>query len=220
VNDGDQAINFIYLLGCLVLVGSAFMVRRLPLGQSLKMLLAWALIFGAAFVVFTLKDDFLALGRRVMAELTGDNVVETRGAEIRIRRAADGHFWVNGEVNGRPVRFLVDSGATVTTISAETAARVGIAAEGGFGTVADSANGSVRIDHVRAQAGGVLVKTANGTVMVDRGRAERIRIGPIERSDLAIHISSTLGDTNVIGMNFLSTLSAWGVEGTTLRLKS
>ena len=199
MSSGDQALNFIYLLGCLVLVASGLMVRRLPLGQSVKIMLAWLLIFAAAFIAFTLKDDFLALGRRMMAELKGDNVIETRGAETRIRRAEDGHFWVNGEVNGRPVRFLVDSGATVTTISGDTAARAGIERDGGFG---------------------VMVDTANGTAMVDRGRAARIAIGPIARQDLAVHIARGGEGTNVIGMNFLSTLSAWGVEGSTLRLKS
>ena len=198
MNNGDQALNFLYLLGCLVLVGSGLMVRRLPLAQSVRMVLAWLLIFAAAFIVFALKDDFLALGRRVMADLRDDRVVETAGAEIRIRRAEDGHFWVDGELNGRPVRFLIDSGATVTTISGDTARRAGIEPEGGFG---------------------VMVDTANGTTLVDRGRAERVRIGPIERNGLAVHIAR--GDSiNVIGMNFLSTLSAWGVEGSTLRLKS
>jgi len=198
VSNGDQALNFLYLLGCLVLVGSGLMVRRLPLGQSVRMVLAWLLIFAALFIVFALKDDFLALGRRVMADLRDDRVVETSGAEIRIRRAEDGHFWVDGELNGRPVRFLVDSGATITTITGDTAERVGIERDGGFG---------------------VMVDTANGTTLVDRGRAERVRIGPIERSGLAVHIAR--GESiNVIGMNFLSTLSAWGVEGSTLRLKS
>ena len=199
MSDGDQALNFLYLLGCLVLVGSALMVRRLPLGQSLKMVLAWLLIFGAAFVVFTLKDDFIALGNRTLAELRGGNVVETDGAEIRIRRSDDGHFWVDAEINGRPARFLVDSGATVTTLTSATAEQVGISPAGGFG---------------------VLIDTANGSTLVDRGQAERIRLGPIERSDLAVHISRGAGGLNVLGMNFLSTLSSWGVEGRTLRLKS
>jgi aspartyl protease family protein len=199
VNGGDQALNFIYLLGCLVLVGSALMVRRLPFGQTLRMVLAWLLIFAAAFVAFALKDDFVALGQRAMAAVRGDNVIETSGGEIRIRRDDDGHFWVNGEVNGRPVRFLVDSGATVTMLGRATAERVGIAPGDSFG---------------------VMISTANGTTMADRGRAGRIRIGPIERGDLAVHISRGQDDTNVIGMNFLSTLSAWGVEGSTLRLKS
>jgi aspartyl protease family protein len=199
VNDGDQALNLVYLVGCLVLVGSGLLVRRAPIGQTLKMALAWILIFAAAFAVFTLRDDFRALGGRILAELTGEAAQQVKGSELRIRAASDGHFWIDGEVNGRAVRFLVDSGATVTTLTRATADRAGVAAGGGFG---------------------VVVETANGTTMVDRGRARSLKIGPIERSDLAVHISSTLGDTNVLGMNFLSTLSAWGVEGRTLVLRS
>ena len=46
MNDGDQAVHFLYLIGLLVLVGSAFMVRRIPIAQGLKMFVAWVLIFG------------------------------------------------------------------------------------------------------------------------------------------------------------------------------
>jgi aspartyl protease family protein len=200
VNGGDQALNFLYLLGCIILVGSSLMVRRLPLGQALKMVLAWLLIFGAAFIAFTLKDDFIALGHRAYAEVIGDNVVDSGHGEIRIRRSDDGHFYINGEVNGHAVRFLVDSGATVTTLSRATARAAGIEPDGGFG---------------------VMVDTANGAAMMDRGSVERLKVGPIERAGLAVHISRLEeDDLNVIGMNFLSTLSAWGVEGTTLRLKA
>jgi aspartyl protease family protein len=199
VNDGDQAIHFIYLLLCLVLVGSAFMVRRIPIAQGLKMFMGWVLIFGAAFIGFTLKDEFAALGRRALLEARGGVVQESVGGEIRIRQSPDGHFWADGELNGQPVRFLIDSGATTTSISKETADRVGIEARPGFGA---------------------MVQTANGVVMVERGRAERLEIGPIARADLAVHISTSFGNTNVIGMNFLSTLTSWGVEGRTLVLKS
>ena len=199
MNDGDQALSLIYLVGCLVLVVSGLLVHRAPLGQTLKMALAWILIFAAGFAIFALRDDFKALGSRIMAEVSGEAAQQVKGGELRIRASEDGHFWIDGEVNGRAVRFLVDSGATVTTLSRAAADRAGVAASGGFG---------------------VLIDTANGTTMVDRGRAESVRIGPIERTGLAVHISGTLGDTNVLGMNFLSTLSAWGVEGRTLVLKS
>jgi aspartyl protease family protein len=195
---GDQAIHFIYLLGVLVLVGSAFAVRRIPLAQGLKMFIGWVLIFGAAFIVFTLKDEFMALGNRLLLETRG-GVEQTAPGEIRIRQASDGHFWVTAEVNGEPVRFLIDSGATTTSLSRETAQRVGIAPRAGF------------------QA---MVQTANGVVMVDRGRADSISIGPISRDDVAVHVSDAFGDLNVIGMNYLSTLSAWGVEGRSLVLRS
>jgi len=172
-------------------------VRRLPLGQTLKMILAWLLIFAALFAVFALRDDFLALGRRILGDATGATAQETKGGELRIRRAEDGHFWVDAEINGRTERFLVDSGATVTTLSREAAERAGVRPARGFG---------------------VTVETANGPAMVDRGRIERLRLGPIERSDFPVHISR--GDfANVIGMNFLSSLSGWGVEGQTLILR-
>lgn len=197
MNDGDQALSFLYLIGVLVLVSSALLVRRIPFGQGLKMFAGWVLIFLAAFVAFTLKDDFTALGKRVLSESRGEGEAVAAGRELRIRKAMDGHFWANGELNGHKVRFLVDSGATVTSISSATAAR------------ADIVTGGLP----------VLVNTANGTVRARRGRADRLKIGSIERRDLAVHVSETFGDTDVLGMNFLSSLSSWGVEGQWLVLK-
>lgn len=197
MNEGDQAVHLIYLIGVLVLVGSAFIVRRIPIAQGLKMFAAWILIFAAAFVLFTLKDEFLALGDRVLLEARG-GVEQSKGGELRIRQAPDGHFWITARINDTQVRFLIDSGATTTSLSRETAARAGISPSG-------------------RQA---MVQTANGVVMVDRGRARRIVVGPIAREDVAVHISDAFGDLNVIGMNFLSSLESWGVEGRTLILRS
>jgi aspartyl protease family protein len=197
LSDGDQAVSFLYLLGVLVLVVSALMVRRIPIGQGLKMFAGWVLIFLAAFVAFTLKDDFMALGKRVMAEGRGEGQVVEAGRELRIRKSMDGHFWVNGELNGKKVRFLVDSGATTTSISSDIAAAADIVPSG-----------------LPA-----VVQTANGTVQVGRARADRLKVGTIERRNLAVHVSEAFGPMNVLGMNFLSSLSGWGVEGDWLVLK-
>jgi aspartyl protease family protein len=56
-------------------------------------------------------------------------------------------------------------------------------------------------------------------VTVQRGRAERLEVGDIVREDMAVHISDGFGETNVLGMNFLSSLSGWGVERNRLILK-
>ena len=198
MNDGDQALSFVYLIGMLVLVVSALLVRRIPIGQGLKMFAGWVLIFLAAFVAFALKDDFVDLGKRVLAEGRGDASAVQVGRELRIKQSLDGHFWVEGALNGAKVRFLIDSGATTTSIATSTARRAGIDKIGGFP---------------------VLVNTANGTVAVDRGRAKRLTVGAIARDNLAVHISDGFGETNVLGMNFLSSLSGWGVEGRWLVLK-
>nr|WP_283937375.1 retropepsin-like aspartic protease [Sphingomonas anseongensis] len=105
--------------------------------------------------------------------------------------AIDGHFWVDARVNGQKVRFLVDSGATMTTIDREEAAEAGV-------QVSETAN--------------QIVRTGNGFVKVATGRARRLRVGTIERDNFALHVTEN-DDLNVLGMNFLSTLRRWGVEG-------
>jgi aspartyl protease family protein len=196
MRDGSQALNLIYLFIILIMVISAFAVRRLKIGQTLKMVLAWVLIFGALFAIFALRDDFRALGNRIWAAITGNDSQEIQGGELRIAMSDDGHFWANGELNGRPARFLIDSGATVTTIGPDTARAAGVQPTGER----------------------TIVDTANGMAQVDRGRAERLQVGPIERQNFSLFIARE-DATNVIGMNFLSTLSRWSVEGRTLVLR-
>ncbi len=196
MNDGSQALNLIYLLIILIAVLSAFSIRRVKMGQTLKMVFAWVLIFAALFAIFALREDFRALGNRLWAAVTGNDNQEVQGGELRITIAGDGHFYADGQINGRDVRFLIDSGATVTTI--------------GPGTAQEA--------NVQPTGDRTMVETANGIAQVDRGRAERLTIGPIERRDFPLFIARA-GETNVIGMNFLSTLSRWGVEGRTLVLR-
>lgn len=198
MTDGDDAATFLYLIGCVVLVGGALFAHRIPMRQGVKMAAAWLLIFGVTFVGFTLKDDFVALGNRVLNESKNDGQIVTAGRELRIRKSLDGHFWVNASMNGEAVRFLVDSGATTTSISDETARRANVEASVGLP---------------------VRVETANGSIQVQRGRVKTLRVGEIVREDVAVHISEVLGPTDILGMNFLSSLSSWGVEGSWLILR-
>lgn len=198
MNSADQTAEFIYLIAILVLVVSALMVRKIPIGQGLKMFAGWVLIFLAAFVAFSLKDDIVEFAQQVIDERRAESTGVQVGEALEIKQALDGHFWVDGTINGQKVRFLVDSGATTTSISVDTARRAGIEPRGGLPAI---------------------VRTANGTVTVERGRAERLRIGHIERENVAVHISEGFGEVNVLGMNFLSSLSGWGVERNRLILK-
>lgn len=195
----DDNARLVYLVLMLVLVGSGLLARRLPIGTSLRMIAGWVVIFGLLFVGFSLRDDIAAVFGRVADQHSAETVGLRNGEELRISLASDGHFWVTADVNGTAVRFLIDSGATVTSLSRDTAAAAGVELQGGFP---------------------VLVETANGTVEAERGRVQRMRVGQIEREDLAVHVSDAFGDTNVIGMNFLSSLSSWRVEGRNLILVS
>ena len=185
----DLMLGGVYLLMAMMLVVGALITRREPAAKLLTMALAWVAIFAAGFVLFTFRDDFGWVLQRLRAEATGAPVAQ--GQEIRIPMAIDGHFWISGELNGVPAKFLVDSGATMTTIGRDTAEQAGVQV-------------SARPDQV--------VRTGNGLIRVSSGRAESLTIGPIERRDIGMHVADS-AELNVLGMNFLSSLQRWGVEG-------
>jgi aspartyl protease family protein len=192
----DLMLGGVYLLMAIMLVLGFLMVRREPAAKLFTMALAWVAIFAAGFVLFTFRDNFGWVAQRLKAEAVGTPVQD--GRETRIPMAIDGHFWVSAKLNGRDVRFLVDSGATTTTIDRGTAKAAGVQI-------------SSRRDRY--------VRTGNGVIRVASGRADELIIGGIARSDVALEIADN-DDLNVLGMNYLSTLSRWGVEGRWLVLVS
>lgn len=190
-----QAPNALYLLLLIVLVASSLIGMRLSAGKAAKMLLAWVAIFGVAFALFAFRGEFGALGARLKSEAVGSAEPTVSGETLRLTKRDDGHFWVDARINGKPVRFLVDSGATTTTISQDVATAAGL----------------------EAGMRGDVVGTANGTVFMPKVTAGLLEVGSIRRSDFSVNINPA-DDTSVLGMNFLSSLSSWGVQGDTLVL--
>jgi aspartyl protease family protein len=192
----DFMLGGVYILMAMMLVVGSLMARREPAAKMLKMALAWVVIFAAGFVLFTFRDNFGWVAQRLRAEAVGTPVQE--GGETRIPMAIDGHFWVEATINGHPTKFLVDSGATTTTIDRQTASAAGIEV-------------STRRDRY--------VRTGNGVIRVASGRAKEVSVGGIRRRDVSLEIADN-DDLNVLGMNYLSTLSRWSVEGRWLVLVS
>ena len=184
----------VFLLAIMIVfVASSLVGMRLPIAKMAKMILAWVAIFGLFFIIFAFRGEFIGLAQRLRAEATGTPVEE--GAEVRIPMADDGHFWIAGTINGYETRFLVDSGASTTVISDGVAREAGVQA--GIRDV---------------------ISTANGPAPVSHAYAGRLKVASIERSDFPILINAN-DDTNVLGMNFLSSLGSWRVEGTYLVLR-
>lgn len=120
------------------------------------------------------------------------------GGETRVPLHPDGHFWIRAEVNGVEAPFLVDTGATLTAVSVPLARRAGLA----------------------PRTGGMPVRiaTANGTVSAELTTIDALRFGNVKAGGLDAVIAPNIGETNVIGMNLLSRLKSWRVEGQTLIL--
>jgi aspartyl protease family protein len=186
--------SLVYAVIALVFVASSLIGMRMSASQAIKMILAWVAIFAVGFILFAFRGEFSSIGQRLRAEATGTPISE--GGEVRIPIGDDGHFWAWAKLNGRDVRFMVDSGASVTTVSRATAEAAGMPI------------GTER----------TMVSTASGRAWMLKGRADSLQIGSIRREQFPVDINSQ-DDMNLLGMNFLASLRGWGVEGNYLVLR-
>ncbi|WP_159870873.1 TIGR02281 family clan AA aspartic protease [Novosphingobium sp. 9U] len=120
------------------------------------------------------------------------------GGETRVPMDGDGHFWLTARLNGVEGRFLIDTGATLTAISPAIAEAAGL--------------------KPKPLPQAVMMRTANGTIQAQLTTVDELRFGNVVARDLDAVVAPGLGDANVIGMNLLSRLASWRVEGRTLIL--
>ena len=172
-------------------------IRRVPaFGRALRMTSTLGLMGILVLVVLQLSRMDPRFEMAIPEIGMPEQVVE--GGETRVEMAPDGHFWLRAEINGRPANFLVDTGATLTAISEQTAEAAGLQPrEGGLP---------------------VRMQTANGTIPADLTTIDELRFGNVAARGLDAIIAPGMGPTNVIGMNLLSRLASWRVEGDTMIL--
>jgi len=172
-------------------------LQRLPVvGRFVRLAFSAALL---AFMIFLVLE--MAPYQPELSRLTGKLGLDDQqvtGKELRIAMASDGHFWARASINGIDRRMLIDSGATLTALSAGTAREA-------------------RVDTSTAIAP-IVLQTANGAAPAKAGKVDELKIGNIVARNLRIVTSPGLGDMDVLGMNFLSRLQSWRVEGRTLIL--
>ena len=120
------------------------------------------------------------------------------GGETRIPLSPDGHYWARASVNGVEGNFMIDTGATLTAISAPLAEKAGL----------EPRRGGIPI----------LLGTANGTVQAHVTTIDSLELGNIRASGTDAAVAESFGDFNVIGMNVLARLDEWRVKDGTLIL--
>lgn len=122
--------------------------------------------------------------------------VSADSREWRLQRNRAGHYLAPGRINGRPVRFLLDTGATHTAVPAALAGELGL----------------------QAGAAG-LVQTANGTATVFSTRIDELELGPFRFRNVPAQLSPGMGAGDILlGMSVLKTLE-FTQRGDTLILR-
>ncbi|WP_231730468.1 retropepsin-like aspartic protease family protein [Celeribacter halophilus] len=116
--------------------------NRRNLGQMLRHAVLWALIFIGALAAVGLWQD-------VRPRFAPAQISDGAGV-ITVDRDHSGHFSIIAEVNGAPVEFLVDTGASNVVLSLSDAEKAGVDVDNlAFTGRAQTANGTVRTASVK-----------------------------------------------------------------------
>ncbi len=194
----EQSLRLLYLVLLLVfLVGTAgFGWGRAR--TNIRHLAIWILVGVTLVTAYAYRAPLQRFAAPVLQELDPSRVVEVTspdGArELAIARGRDGHFHLDAEANGTPVRFLVDTGASTTVLTQRDAERSGI----------DVAS----LEFNRP------VQTANGIAFFARADLRTLEIGHYRLSAVPIGVmpQGTL-ETSLLGMSTINRFAGWRVEG-------
>jgi len=124
--------------------------------------------------------------------------VEIGNGAVTIQRAADGHFYAQAQVNGMPIRFLIDTGASSIALSREDAQRAAIP--------------------VAPELDEVIGTGASGTVKGQFVRLDRVTLGPMEVRGVPAAVLSG-GAQSLLGQSFLAEFGSLSIEGDRMVLR-
>jgi aspartyl protease family protein len=166
---------YLVILGIAV-VGWYIAENRAALGRTVRMALAWGFIFLGVVAGYGLWGD-------IRDDVAPRQAVFQDGARVEVPRAFDGHYYLTLELNGVPVDFIVDTGATDMVLTRADAARIGLDPAGlAYTGIAGTANGQVRTARVRLDA---------------------VSLGGITDSNLSASVNAGAMDTSLLGMSYL-----------------
>lgn len=179
----DQTGSFIYLVALLAFLGSGVLLgRRYKISLVLKQLFWWFLIILGVVFLYSFRYEFEDVKYRLKSALFPSSAI-VRDGQIIISKSKDNHFYINLKVNDQNIRFLVDTGATITTLSQKDAKRIGI--------------------DVNNLTYNQIFNTANGRAFGASVRLDKIEINGILFYDIYASVNNSEMETSLLGMNFL-----------------
>lgn len=181
-----------------ILLSSLVRNWRASGGQALQYTAIWIALFLALVLGYSYRNDLKPLWQRVAGEVNPALPQQRSAGEVVLRRAADGHFYADVEINGQTIRMLVDTGATTIALSADDARRAGIDVD--------------RLDFI------FTVSTANGEATAAEVKLDAVSVGPIARRNVRAMVTRGLSGS-LLGMSFFNSLSTFAIETDELVLR-
>ncbi len=190
--NGDTIGRLIYLLLLGLVVGGWFFAQnRQKLNKTLQQAVLWLFLFAGAVILYGLRNDL----RR---GLVPHQAQQISASEIVLTRAADRHFYATLQINGRPILFVIDTGATNMVLSKQDARRVGI-------------NPDALVYFSTAQ-------TANGEVRTARVTLDIVQLGSFIDRNVTAWVNDGQMNGSLLGMSYLSRFSKLEISGDKMTL--
>ena len=188
----DTIGHLVYLIVLLAAVGFwVFVQNRQSLGKTAQQLAVWGLIFLGVIAAYGLWGD-------IRSTLMPQQSVLADTGQITVPRAPDGHYYLTLTINGEPVDFLVDTGASQMVLNAEAAERVGLET----GDLAFLGR----------------AMTANGEVRTARVKLETVELGPVTDRNVAAWVNEGELEQSLLGMGYLQRFSGFEINNNRLIL--
>jgi aspartyl protease family protein len=209
--DNAQIAGIVSCVALLIFLWSAVSRSyRGRIAQALQDAVTWAGIGLTLVALYSYREDLLPFAERFAQRIAGElmpgtpEMVATEGAEgvgVRIRRGWEGHFIAAAQVNGVPLKMIVDTGASTVVLRPEDAQKLGF--------------------DPQALSYSVPVQTANGTSRAARVRLAKIAVGPLEFKDVeALVAQKGALHQSLLGMSFLNRLRSYEFSRDFLTLRS
>jgi aspartyl protease family protein len=187
------------LLGLLALVSSSLVfARRIRVRTAIRNAAAWIGIFAALALGYSFRHEILGVFDRVRGELIPVYAVQNGSHSLILTAGDDGAFNAMGSVDGTPVRFTIDTGASGVVLSPADAQRIGL-----------------DLDALTYSGSG---ETANGVGRWAPYTAASLSLGPIRLSNVSVAINRAPMSTSLLGMSFLRRLESFEVRDGRLTL--
>jgi aspartyl protease family protein len=188
-------INLILALA--LVISGALGMRHYSGSKLLRDAALWLAIVGVLAIGYAFRGELGLVKDRVLSELRPGRA-SVEGRYVRIAKDVDGHFRIKGALNGSPVTFLVDTGATEVVLDQPTARRIGL---------------SLKPEDFYGRA-----LTANGAIAVAPVRLKEVAIGPLRLTDVEASVSAAALPEVLLGMSALRKLSGYRVADNALYL--
>ncbi len=196
----DSMVDFVRLGGILALVCSGVLASgRLRLGKAVRDIAIWACIALALLVGYSFRHELTALGLRVAGEVAPARAIENEAGALTFRRGRDGHFQIEVDVEGVPIRFLVETGATDIVLAPRDAERLGFDL--------DALSFTQRY------------QTANGIGWGAPVTLRTLGVGATRFRNVRASVNGAAMDRSLLGMAVLDRFSSYEVRGDRLTLR-